>query len=288
MELTITQKSLSIDAFSSWLEMRTFRGEKELSTNSKKGYLKDVQVFLSWLGDRPASAETILEYFEEMKGQKSGATLQRAKIAIKEFIKAQLGNNASLAELAGADAFFKKINPAKTSQQKLTDDMLTEKEIKKAISKTGPKTELIIRGLYQTASRVSELINIRLSDCQVMGGGVQIKVTCKTRKLRYVFMRLETFEGLKKAYQGKTYLLERKGAPLSRIGVYTLIKRAGAKIGRADIHPHTFRHSWATNKISDMGLAAVSEYLGHADKSTTAKYYLHDKPAMTDVLAGDI
>ena len=132
---------------------------------------------------------------------------------------------------------------------------------------------------------MSELCNTRLSDCQERKDAVIIRVIGKGNKEGFFFMSIDLFQEIKQAYRGKTYLFECKGKAMSRMTVYTLIKRAGSKIGRPDIHPHTLRHSWASLSIDVLGLAKVSGYLRHASQDTTDKYYLHGKAEMLEILA---
>ena len=108
----------------------------------------------------------------------------------------------------------------------------------------------------------------------------------KGRKQRTAYMNKKTFENLKGLYGGKTYLIENNGKPLSRHTVATMVKRAGAMIGRPDIHPHTLRHTKASHLLTaGMSLPAVSAYCGHSDPAITAKFYLHDKPTAEAVLS---
>lgn len=124
-----------------------------------------------------------------------------------------------------------------------------------------------------------------MSDCQERKDGVIIKVIGKGNKEGTFYMSIDLFQAIRQAYKGKTYLFETKDKVISRMTAYTLIKRAGSKIGRPDISCHTLRHSWASLSIDVLGLAKVSGYLRHASQDTTAKYYLHGKAEMPEILA---
>lgn len=198
-----------------------------------------------------------------------------------EMQKQGIDNSRMLAQL---DTVFKSVKTGSPDERVLTEDVLTRDEFKELIDRSGEKTGLIIQALYYSAARVSELVNVRLSDCTPTGNGVMISIIGKGRKARRFFMPLNLFNAVRKAYQGETFLFETAGKPLSRYTVNTLIKRAGEKIGRPDIHAHTLRHTWATHRINDLGLSKVSRYLGHSTPATTAKYYLHGSPSMTEIL----
>jgi integrase len=252
------------------------------------GYKADMNVFNKWLDDRQVNRETIKEYFDNMKslGRKA-ATISRHRAAIKASLISMRGSRITDAERAELREFFSQIRPGKPSVEKLREDMLEPKEIKSMFKHCGSKTTLLIRALYQSATRISELINIRIDDCETLTEGVRARITHgKGNKERFVYLRKETYDAIREAWQGTTYLFEHKGKAINRTSVYLMTRRAGQYIGKK-ISPHVMRHSWASNHIEDMPLAAVSGYLGHADTSTTAKFYLHNKPTMGQVLLED-
>jgi integrase len=107
----------------------------------------------------------------------------------------------------------------------------------------------------------------------------------KTNQDADVFMPAELFEKIRKAYQGKKFLFEVKGKAISRYTIHTLIKEAGEKIDRAELHAHPLRHTWATLALPVLGLSKVSKYLSHSTPDTTAKYYLHGKASAGEVMA---
>ncbi len=70
---------------------------------------------------------------------------------------------------------------------------------------------------------------------------------------------------------------------MSRFTVHTLIKNAGRKIGRPEIHAHTFRHTWISDYIPVYGLIKASKYAGHSRVDTTARFYAHGKPSEEEI-----
>lgn len=253
------------------------------------GYKADMQRFMVFSGGS-FSAESVQAFFDDMnaRGLKP-ATIQRHRSAIKKALLQNMGTGASLQQLAMVDQFFKRVKVPRPDVKKRKEDMLNPRELKRIVEKAGPKTELILRALYQTAARISELCNIRLDDCEVKGAGVVVRIAKgKGGKERFVFMRPDTFAGICAAYAGKTFLFEVNGRAISQHTVYTLVKSAARKIGRPDGHPHSLRHSWASLNVEGLGLASTSCYLGHADTSTTARYYLHGAPELDRVINNSI
>ncbi len=150
----------------------------------------------------------------------------------------------------------------------------------------------ILELLYATGVRVSELATLPLSQldlasglCVVRGKGSKERVVpfgatageALERYLRQVRPELDEGES-----EGKVFL-NRWGRPLSRMGLWKLVRSAAIRSGMdKDVSPHTLRHTYATHLLEGgADLAAVQELLGHADISTTQIYthvdreYLH-------------
>ena len=98
-------------------------------------------------------------------------------------------------------------------------------------------------------------------------------------------MSLELFEEIRRTFNGQKFLFETSHEKaISRKTIHVLIKRAAAKIGRADIHAHTLRHTWATLSIHNLGLSKVSKYLRHSSADITARYYLHGQATLKEII----
>jgi len=146
--------------------------------------------------------------------------------------------------------------------------------------------------LYATGVRVSELATIRIGELdlderlvRVLGKGSRERMvpfggTAGEAVRRYLGEVRPTLD----RGQGKGVLfLNRRGDPLSRVAVWTLVRSAARRAGiRKKVSPHTLRHSFATHLLEGgADLTVVQELLGHADISTTQIYthldreYLH-------------
>lgn len=271
--------------------MELIPAQKGLTTRGlNKNYAQDVKLFNRYLQESGQNfGEGIQAYFSDIKNTYRPATIARKKQALKAAIKKQIGRGLTLGQTAQLNAFFDEIKTPRAQKQITTDQTAGEKDLKRMIEAAGPKTGLIIRALYSTAARVSELVNIKLSDCTVKKDGVSVRIIGKGQKERTVYLDVALFNEIKRTYQGNTYLFETAaGGPVNRITVYTLIKRAGARIGRPDIHPHTIRHSFATNRLPELGIDTIGAYLGHASIATTAAYYLHNVPTLKTILQGTL
>lgn len=145
----------------------------------------------------------------------------------------------------------------------------------------------ILEVLYGTGIRISELTGLLIRDLRLEEGLAIVRG--KGDKQRFVPMGgsavravrryvREARTGQDRGDSGGAVFLNHHGRPLSRTGVWKIVRRhvegaraAGQTIGR--VTPHTFRHSFATHLLQNgAGLASVQEMLGHADISTTQIY----------------
>ncbi|MEJ6980166.1 site-specific tyrosine recombinase XerD [Pedobacter sp. P351] len=150
----------------------------------------------------------------------------------------------------------------------------------------GMRNKAMLEVLYGCGLRVSELINLKISNLHL---NIEfIKVTGKGDKERLVPIGAEAVKYLNiymneqrvhldiKPGKEDYVFLNRRGAPLSRVMVFIIIKDLAQNIGlKKNISPHTFRHSFATHLIEGgADLRAVQEMLGH-ESITTTEIYTH-------------
>lgn len=148
----------------------------------------------------------------------------------------------------------------------------------------GIRDRALIETLYSTGVRVSELINLKMSDVYLHQG--ILRVLGKGSKERIVPFGSRAAQAIKHYISAVRALLVRyrksrdvlflnlRGAPLTRMGVWKIIQEYArlADIRKA-IGPHVFRHSFATHLLEGgANLRAVQELLGHADIATTQIY----------------
>lgn len=147
----------------------------------------------------------------------------------------------------------------------------------------GYRDKTMLELLYATGIRVSELINIEVEDINLMMGFV--KVFGKGSKERIVPLGETVIDCLTHYIQNirpqllkhtvtHVLFLNLHGKPLSRQGVWKMIKQTGVKAGiMKRLTPHTLRHSFATHLLENgADLRAVQDMLGHSDISTTQLY----------------
>ncbi len=150
----------------------------------------------------------------------------------------------------------------------------------------GPRDRALLELLYGTGLRVSELVGLRLTDChfeagfvRVLGKGNKVRlVPVGPDAQRFVTVYVEQIRNRQTIKKGSDDLifLNQRGSGLSRVSVFTMIKRVAAEAGiQKTISPHTFRHSFATHLIEGgADLRAVQQMLGH-ESITTTEIYTH-------------
>lgn len=277
----------NINGFRSYLIL-----ERSLSENSVESYIRDVNKLVDYL-------------------ELNNIKLNVKQISTKDltsFIRwiAEIGMSASTQAriLSGVKAFFKylilediiKNDPSHLIEGpkkglKLPDTLSTE-EIDKIVNaidlshSQGQRNKAIIETLYGCGLRVSELINLKLSNWYQKDGF--IKVTGKGDKERLVPMgnitanvltiyvnEIRCHLTIENGHEDFIFLSHR-GKNLSRVTIFNIVKELAVKAQiKKNISPHTFRHSFATELIErGANLRAVQEMLGH-ESITTTQLYTH-------------
>lgn len=163
-------------------------------------------------------------------------------------------------------------------------------------SKEGERNRAILETLYGCGLRVTELINLKISDVYFNEGFV--RVTGKGNKERLVPIGREALRHLGNYIQHVRIMhkirkgsediifLNNRGSKLSRVMVFNIIKKYAELAGiRKTISPHTFRHSFATHLVEGgADLRAVQEMLGHASITTTEVYTHLDRHYLRSVI----
>ncbi len=165
------------------------------------------------------------------------------------------------------------------------EDVIDPEDLKRIIAASDERTGLIIEALYYSAARISELLGIRLDRCTVRGDAVHCEIIGKGRRARTIYLPAALFLRIKSTFRSRTWLFESKThGQLDRSNTWKKVAEAGRAIGFGNLHPHAIRHSWATSNLERLGVHKVSRYLGHADISTTSKFYLHNNASAEEII----
>ena len=273
--------------FKAWLQL-----EKSLSDNSVEAYLHDIEKLTLFLvqrkEERKPSDLTIkdLENFVQWINELGMTVSSQARIisGLRSFYK-----YCMLEQICTTDHTL--LLEAPKMQRKLPD-ILSFFEIEQIIgaidhSKAeGGRNRAILETMYSCGLRVSEVVNLRLSNLFMDVGF--IKVTGKGDKERLVPIgrdaikyiniyrhNIRTHVAIKPGEEDIVFL-NRRGHRLTRVMIFLILKSLVKIAGiEKNISPHTFRHSFATHLVEGgADLRAVQEMLGH-ESITTTEIYTH-------------
>ena len=160
----------------------------------------------------------------------------------------------------------------------------------------GERNRAMLETLYGCGLRVSELINLKISDLFFEEGF--IKITGKGNKQRfvpisditqkYILLYRNAIRNHLTIVKGHedTLFLNRRGKQLTRAMIFTIIKDLAVKISlNKAISPHTFRHSFATHLLENgADLRAIQLMLGHESITTTEIYVHLDRKHLTQIM----
>ena len=253
--------------------------EKGLSKNTVEAYKSDAIKFTQYADLNNLNKNVMTNYFLELSEfNYSNATKQRMYSSIKQYLNF-LEVNGIINHVEIEDIQFK-------SALKLPD-VLNVSEINKMInfykhdSFLNSRNRTILDFLYSTGSRVSEVINVNLSDIDTKDSFVRLEG--KGSKQRIVPLGSLLIDNLidyinirdsNMNLESNRLFLSKSFKKLDRTAVFRLIKSTGVKLGLSnDLHPHILRHSAATHMLEGgCDLRTVQEFLGHSSVSTTQIY----------------
>lgn len=169
--------------------------------------------------------------------------------------------------------------PDVMSEEK-TNNLLDSVESGDVVERPSRERDLaFLEVLYGCGIRVSELVGLNLEDIDLRSGWLRVRG--KGNKERQVPIGERAIAAVQRYLAARAaspdqraLFLNSRGARLSDRQVRRLVKMyALAATGDSTIHPHSFRHAYATHLLSDgADLRAIQELLGHARLSTTQKY----------------
>ncbi|MGE8243162.1 MAG: site-specific tyrosine recombinase XerD [Sphingobacterium sp.] len=281
--------------FSNWQVIKKefeqfLKFERGLSINSIEAYLNDVSKFQIYCEDNGLLLNKIvrkdiqdfLHWLQEFNI--SPFTQSRLISGLKTFfsfliIEHELDNNPT--ELLQAPRLARKL-PSVLSIHEI-DQLIAAIDLS---STEGQRNKTIIEVLYGCGLRVSELVNLKISNLfldvefiKVEGKGSKERlIPIGQQAIKHLRLYLDSIRPHIKIKNGNEDIvfLNRRGSALSRVMIFLIIKELAQKIGlQKVISPHTFRHSFASHLVEGgADLRAVQDMLGH-ESITTTEIYTH-------------
>ncbi|WP_299104415.1 site-specific tyrosine recombinase XerD [uncultured Tenacibaculum sp.] len=265
--------------------------ERGLSQNSIESYQRDIKKLVNFLkaaeldiSPNNINSDTIQQFIYETS-KKIGARSQARLISgLRSFFDYLVFEN------------YRKDNPTDLIESpnigRKLPNALSRDEIDKIIAAIdlshpqGERNKTIIETLYSCGLRVSELINLQLSDLFFEDG--YIRILGKGNKYRFVPIHISTIQLLEfyisetrsliipKKDEEDILFLNRRGKRLTRQMIFIILKEHAQKADiKKSIGPHTLRHSFATFLLSNgADLRVIQQLLGH-ESITTTEIYVH-------------
>lgn len=275
--------------------------ERGLSENTLKNYSLDINGLADFIlsknieeNPKNCSKETLQEFIYQYSKSISANSQARRISAIKSFF------NFLIFEKIRSDSPADLIEGPKLGRKLPVTLNLTEIEkILNGIELNQPhghRNRAIIETLYGSGLRVSELVNLTLSNIffkediiRVTGKGDKqrlVPLGNYSKKFIKIYMdEIRVFKKIKKE-DNDVLFLNRNGRKITRAMIFTIIKESAIKAGiKKKISPHTFRHSFATHLLENgADLRSIQLLMGHESITTTEIYTHLDKKHLKKVM----
>ncbi len=265
--------------------------ERGLSSHTIQSYIRDIKKLITFVDKKKISCspieineDLIQEFVYEIAKEISPRSQARIISGLRSYFDYLIFEN------------YRASNPTDLIETpkigiKLPDT-LSKEEIDSLISAVdlskgdGDRNRAMLETMYGCGLRVSELINLRISDLffdegfiKIVGKGNKERfVPIHLRAQNYIVLYMNEIRShltIKKGYED-TLFLNRRGKSLSRQMIFMIIKDLAIKIDlNKKISPHTLRHSFATHLLKNgADLRAIQQMLGH-ESITTTEVYVH-------------
>ena len=275
--------------------------ERGLSQNTINSYCYDIERLILFLetnamGISPVKIEeeTLQQFIYEVSKELNARSQARIISGLKSFFSYLIFED------------YRTDNPLELIESprlgRKLPDVLSIEEIDQLIaavdltSNEGERNRAILETLYGCGLRVSELVELKISDLFFDEGF--IKVTGKGNKERFVPIAeiteqyISIYKDQVRCHQtiykadSDTLFLNRRGKKLTRAMIFTIIKRLAVEINlQKKISPHTFRHSFATHLLENgADLRSIQMMLGHESITTTEIYVHLDRKHLAQVI----
>ena len=273
--------------------------ERGLSKNTVMSYSHDISSFVDFIENsnikespQNCSKETLQQFiFTQSKLIGSNSQARRVS-ALKSFFNFLIFENYcqdSPADLIEAPKIGRKLPQILNTNE--IEKILDGIELNKS---QGQRNRAIIETLYGSGLRVSELVEITLSNIfikeniiRVNGkGGKQRLIPLGSYSKKFIQIYVDEIRPFEKIKDEDILFLNRNGKKMSRAMIFTIIRNAAKKVGiKKKISPHTFRHSFATHLLENgADLRTIQLLLGHESIITTEIYTHLDNKHLKKVM----
>jgi integrase/recombinase XerD len=275
--------------------------ERSMSANTIAAYLHDVGFLFDFLVQKDLTIAQVqlndLQNFVQFIAEMELSAHSQARIlsGVKSFYRFLL-----LEQVIAKDPTELLMSPKLSRPLPVVLSIGEIEQMMQAIDHSTPdgqRNRAMLEIMYSCGLRVSELISLKLSNLfldidfiRVTGKGNKERLvpigSIASQHVRLYQEHIRSHIAVQEK-DSDTLFLNKRGAGISRVMVFMIIKDVAAKAGiKKNIHPHTFRHSFATHLVeAGADLRAVQEMMGHKSITTTEIYTHLDKGFLRNTLA---
>lgn len=257
------------------------------SQSTIDSYVRDLEVFENTLNIsiQNTTINDINDYIASLeKMNYKNSTFNRKLYSISKIIDIYIANGIMKSNPVKELRLIKKLDKHINRDLDLS---ITLDEVKRVIEISKPRTALLISFLTTSGLRISELLNIKLSDIEYYNEqATKIQVLGKGEKTRTIYIKNELLEQVKDIYNNteSEFLFHSKsGNQLIRQNTYNQIKKQFSKLG-LKVNQHMLRHLYVDYQINTLGkeIKATSLYVGHSSVNITLDFYCNKKLSCED------
>lgn len=251
--------------------------------NTIDAYRRDINYFLAFIGGKPLQNVTLNDiqaYDAALREQGySEGTVKRRMNAVKSLMR--YGHELGVLAVNASKPF-----KVRKGSDRLSERILTESQVQRMIHgfQGSERDRLILKILYATGCRVSELVGLTWQNCKTLDDGKgELNIHGKGDKTRTILVSAEMWDEVVRLRDGRSLAApvfpSRTGRSLTRVQINRIVAEAAEQAGiDKKVSPHWLRHAHASHSLKrGAALNLVQKSLGHSRLDTTA-VYLHASP----------
>ena len=249
-------------------KFRQYLIEEEKATATVEKYIRDINVFAAWLGEKTLDKETVLTYKESLTKNYAPASVNSVLSSLNSFFAFNEWYNLRVKNLKIQRQIFAN-----------KDNELTKEEYKRLLTaakgKGNEQLYFLMQTICSTGIRVSELCYITVESLKAQKAQINLK-----GKMRVVILPKDLCRMLMQYSKGQkitsgSVFVTKSGKPLDRSNIWKMMKalceRAG--VARAKVFPHNLRHLFARTFYSiQKDIVRLADILDHSSVDTTRIY----------------
>ena len=249
-------------------KFRRYLIEEEKAAATVEKYIRDINVFADWLGDKELDKETVLTYKENLIKNYAPASVNSVLSSLNSFFTFNEWYNLRVKNLKIQRQIF--ANKDNELNKEEYERLLTA-----AKSKGNEQLYFLMQTICATGIRVSELRYVTVESLKAQKAQINLK-----GKMRVVLLPKELCKMLlkyskeQKVTSGSVFV-SRNGKPLDRSNIWKMMKALceSAGVARAKVFPHNLRHLFARTFYSiQKDIVRLADILGHSSVNTTRIY----------------